>query len=43
MSRIYNQSKFGECVCRGFYERFPSMPLQIAQRLGFIVFQALTK
>lgn len=31
----------GEAVCRGFFERHATAPLQIAQRLAFIVFQSL--
>lgn len=23
-------------VCRGFYDRFPTLPLQLAERLGFV-------
>jgi hypothetical protein len=30
-----------QAVCRGFYENHPTQPLQLAHRLGFIVFQEL--
>jgi len=33
----YRQGK-GEAVCRGFFERHATAPLQIAKRLGYIVF-----
>jgi hypothetical protein len=29
----------GNAVCRGFYERFPTTPLQLAQRLGLVIEQ----
>jgi hypothetical protein len=34
----YEQAE-GEAVCRGFFERHAIQPLQIAERLGFIVWQ----
>ena len=34
----YGQAE-GEAVCRGFFERHATLPLQIAARLGFIVWQ----
>lgn len=31
-----NLERPGQAVCRGFYDRHPTQPLQIAQRLGYI-------
>ena len=28
-----------QAVCRGFFDRHPTAPLQIADRLGFVVFE----
>ena len=28
-----------QAVCRGFFEKHATQPLQVAERLGFIVFQ----
>ncbi|SPF42595.1 conserved hypothetical protein [Candidatus Sulfopaludibacter sp. SbA4] len=30
-----------QAVCRGFFEKYATQPLQIAERLGFVVFQEL--
>lgn len=37
-STLYGQAD-GEAVCRGFFDRYPTMPLQIADRLGYITYQ----
>lgn len=29
-----------EAVCRGFFDRYPTQPLQIAERLGLIEWQS---
>ena len=36
----YGADPRGEAVCRGFYERHRTAPLQIAERLGLITFQS---
>lgn len=35
----YGQDKRGEAACRGFFEKHPTAPLQIAQRLRLITWQ----
>jgi hypothetical protein len=37
-STLYGQAE-GEAVCRGFFDRYPTQPLQIAERLGLIDWQ----
>ncbi len=32
----------GEAVCRGFFEKHATAPLQVAERMGVIAFQELT-
>jgi len=36
----YGQAE-GEAVCRGFFDRHATAPLQIAERLGYVLFQSL--
>lgn len=36
---LYGQHPDGEAVCRGFFDRFPTAPLQIAERLELITWQ----
>lgn len=28
-----------QAVCRGFFDKYPTQPLQVAERLGFIQYQ----
>lgn len=38
---ICHESLDGDrAVCRGFFDRFPTQPLQVAERLGLIVYQS---
>ena len=36
----FGQAK-GNAVCRGFFEQHPTASLQVAQRLGFVIYQEL--
>lgn len=33
-----HQSGVDNAVCRGFFDRYPTQPLQIAERLGLVTF-----
>ncbi len=35
---LYGQHPDGEAVCRGFFDRYPTLPLQLAERLGLVAF-----
>lgn len=37
----HGQDKRGQAVCRAFFEKHRSYPLQIAERMGLIEFQSV--
>jgi hypothetical protein len=36
---IWDPDGDGEAICRGFFDRFPTSPMQIAERLGYVTYQ----